>query len=439
VTYREPARTTTRRIRIRRIRVAGLLVVIAAIAAGLGYRSLASSSSTAASPIDVLRSEHRGALGEALPSTVWPAHGQAAVQIGQSQVQAGPNQHAAAIASVAKVMTAYLVLRDHPLRPGQDGPTITLTDADVADTDRRRRRQESVVSIAAGEQLTERQALQALLLPSANNIAAVLARWDAGSADRFVARMNATGRSLGMTHTRYTDPSGYDDATVSTAADQVRIVDRAMRLPVFASIVATPSATLPVAGTVHNTNTLLGHNGFVGVKTGSTAAAGGCFAFRAIRWIDGKRTKITGVVLGQPGHNQIAAGLAAADAMVDRIASQRLSPEWPAQRPAEPGAPGDRGRGTGRLAERGITTGATRGFVECETPEQICLANELERSLREEARRCGRYGQRVLDGLLGGETSSKIAVAAGVSITTVSRTMRRLRDTVVELGYRKPA
>ena len=117
--------------------------------------------------------------------------------------------------------------------------------------------------------MTERQALQALLLPSANNIAAVLARWDAGSADRFVARMNATARSLGMTHTRYTDPSGYDDATVSTAADQVRIVDRAMRLPVFASIVATPSATLPVAGTVHNTNTLLGHDGFVGVKTGS--------------------------------------------------------------------------------------------------------------------------------------------------------------------------
>jgi D-alanyl-D-alanine carboxypeptidase (penicillin-binding protein 5/6) len=139
--------------------------------------------------------------------------------------------------------------------------------------------------------------------------------------------MNVTARSLGMTDTHYTDPSGYDDATVSTAADQVRIVDRAMRLPVFASIVATPSATLPIAGTVYNTDTLLGHNGFVGVKTGSDSAAGGCFAFRAIRWIDGKRTTITGVVLGQPGHNQIAAALAAADAMVDRIAGQRAVPD----------------------------------------------------------------------------------------------------------------
>jgi serine-type D-Ala-D-Ala carboxypeptidase (penicillin-binding protein 5/6) len=338
--YSKPARTTTRRIRIRRIRVAGLLVVVAAIAA-LGYQLLASSSSTAESPVDVLRGEQRGALGEALPGTVWPAHGQAAVQIGQSRVQAGPNQHAAAIASVAKVMTAYLVLRDHPLGAGQDGPTITLNDADVADTDRRRGQHESVMSISAGEQLTELQALQALLLPSANNIAAVLARWGGGSADRFVAQMNATARSLGMTHTRYTDPSGYDDATVSTAADQVRLVDRAMHLPVFASIVATPSATLPVAGTVHNTNTLLGYDGFVGVKTGSTAAAGGCFAFRAIRWIDGKRTTITGVVLGQPGHDRIAAGLAAADAMVDRIAghSRRQLPAMPDLRQRTP-APG---------------------------------------------------------------------------------------------------
>jgi D-alanyl-D-alanine carboxypeptidase (penicillin-binding protein 5/6) len=329
--YSKPARTTTRRVRIRWIRVAGVLVVIAAIAATLGSQLSASSSSPAASSIDVLRSEHGSALGEPLPSTVWPAYGQAAVQVGGSQVRAGPNQHAAAIASVAKVMTAYLVLRDHPLRLGQDGPTITLTDADVADTDRRLGQQESVVSIVAGERLTERQALQALLLPSANNIAAVLARWEAGSVDRFVARMNATARSLRMTHTRYTDPSGYDDATVSTAADQVRLVDRAMRLPVFASIVATPSATLPVAGTVHTTNRLLGYNGFVGVKTGSTAAAGGCFAFRAIRWIDGKRTTITGVVLGQPG---LAAAFAAAAAMVDRITGHRAVPDSPPPTPA---------------------------------------------------------------------------------------------------------
>ena len=308
MTYRTYARPR-RRIRIRKLRVACLLVAIAAIAVGV-HQLHASSPSSVAPPI------------AQLPGTVWPAAGQAAfTRTGQSEIQASPRQYAVPIASVAKVMTAYLVLRDHPLRIGEDGPTITLTDADVADTDRRRGQEESVVPVAAGEQLTELQALQALLLPSANNIAAVLARWDAGSEDRFVARMNARARSLGMAHTRYTDPSGYDDATVSTAADQVRIVDEAMRLPVFARIVATPSALLPVAGIVHNTDTLLGHDGFVGVKTGSDDAAGDCFAFRAIRWIDGAPTAITGVVLGQPGDDQIAAGLEAADALVDRVAA----------------------------------------------------------------------------------------------------------------------
>jgi serine-type D-Ala-D-Ala carboxypeptidase (penicillin-binding protein 5/6) len=338
MTNRQPVRAST--LRTRRTRAAGLLLAVAAIAAALGFHSPASSSAQTASSGGAPRSDHHGARGGAPRGSVWPASGQAAyVRTGESRIHAGPNQHAAPIASVAKVMTAYLVLLDHPLRRGQEGPAITLTAADVADTDRRQRRGESVVPTAAGEVLTERQALEALLLPSANNIAAVLARWDGGSPVRFVARMNATARSLGMTHTRYTDPSGYDDATVSTAADQVRVVDRAMSLPVFASIVATASATLPVAGAVHTTNTLLGRDGFVGVKTGSTDAAGGCFAFRAIRWIGGKRTTITGVVLGQPGHGQVAAGLMAAETMVDRIAGRsqrRALPELPRQ-PLAPG------------------------------------------------------------------------------------------------------
>jgi D-alanyl-D-alanine carboxypeptidase (penicillin-binding protein 5/6) len=313
-------------VRVHRIRAAAVLAVLGTAAGSLGLWAGASSSSGAGSTTEAR---------EPLPGTVWPAHGQAAVQIGRSPLRAGPNQHAAPIASVAKVMTAYVVLRDHPLRPGESGPAITLTDADAADTERRRRRQESVVAIAAGVRLTELQALQALLLPSANNIAAALARWDAGSTDAFVARMNATARALGMTHTRYTDPSGYDAGTVSTAADQLRLVARALRVPVFASIVATPSATLPYAGVVHSTNTLLGHGGFVGVKTGSTTAAGGCFAFRAIVRLRGERTTITGVVLGQPGQDRVAAGLAAGAALVDRIAG-RAPRARPPMTPAAP-------------------------------------------------------------------------------------------------------
>jgi D-alanyl-D-alanine carboxypeptidase (penicillin-binding protein 5/6) len=319
MTYNGSARPASRRVR------STIFAVLAVLGAGLVgilvYRSTTAVGGRGSPWSPSAASDQAGTDAAALPDTVWPAYGQAAfIQTGQPRIQAGPNQHPAAIASVAKVMTAYLVLRDHPLPPGEDGPAITLTTADVADTARRRGQQQSVVSVAAGEQLPERQALQALLLPSANNIAEILARWDAGSAEAFVARMNTTAQSLGMTNTRYTDPSGYDETTVSTAADQVRIVAQAMSLPVFASIVGTQSATLPFAGTVHNTDALLGHNGFVGVKTGSDDAAGGCFAFQAVRWIDGRRTTITGVVLGQPGRDLIAAGLTAASAMVDRIA-----------------------------------------------------------------------------------------------------------------------
>ncbi|HVX43814.1 MAG TPA: D-alanyl-D-alanine carboxypeptidase [Mycobacteriales bacterium] len=290
--------------------LAGLIVLVLLVGFGAiaGYRFVENHSTRAAR--------------ESLDGTVWPAHGQAAYTIGdRSGVHSGPGQHPAPIASVAKVMTAYLVLQHHPLAAGAHGPTIGLDADDVADTEDRRGRSESVVSVADGEELTERQALQALLLPSANNIAAVLARWVSGSQGAFVAEMNRTAAALGMAQTHYTDPSGFDPGTVSTAADQVLMVQRAMRNPVLAQIVRTPSAELPVEGTVHNTDSLLGHDGFVGVKTGSDDAAGGCFAFRAIRTIDGKRTVITGVVLGQPGHNQIGAGLAAADAMVDRIAN----------------------------------------------------------------------------------------------------------------------
>jgi serine-type D-Ala-D-Ala carboxypeptidase (penicillin-binding protein 5/6) len=321
MTHARSARTPNRRTP--RIVAAGLLAVIA-VSVARGHGPASTVVRALSPPSDILRAAHRLGLGAGagfeVPRSGWPRDGQAAfIVTGDPHIHAGPNQHPAPIASIAKVMTAYLVLRDNPLGSGDEGPAITLSESDVLDTERRADRHESVVPVAAGEQLTERQALEALLLPSANNIAAVLARWDAGSVAAFVARMNATARSLGMADTRYTDPSGYDDGTISTAADQVRIVARAMRLPTFAAIVATPSATLPVAGTVYTTDALLGHAGFVGVKTGSDSAAGGCFAFTAIRWFRGHRRAITGVVLGQPGEDRIAAGLRAAADMVDRI------------------------------------------------------------------------------------------------------------------------
>jgi serine-type D-Ala-D-Ala carboxypeptidase (penicillin-binding protein 5/6) len=143
-----------------------------------------------------------------------------------------------------------------------------------------------------------------------------------GSVRAFVAEMNGTAFWLGMSDTVYTDPSGFDADTVSTAADQLRLAEAVAGDPTLAELMHTRTAVLPVAGQVTNTNALLGRDGFVGMKTGSDDVAGGCFMFRSRRVVDGAVVDLVGVVLGQHGHNLITAGLYAAKQLVDRVAPQ---------------------------------------------------------------------------------------------------------------------
>ena len=237
------------------------------------------------------------------PHLAWPVSGQATVTIPGigSMGTSGPVHTPQPIASLAKVMTGYVILADHPLAAGQPGPALTVTAAEAGAYQAELAANESLIPVRAGERLTERQALEALLLPSADNIAQILARWDAGSRASFVRKMNAAATRLGMRHTRYTDPSGYAPSTVSTAPDQVKLAGAAMRDTTFAAIVAESAATVPVAGLVHNRNTLLGTNGVVGIKTGSATYSGGCLLFAAVRRIASRKVTLYGTVLGQPG------------------------------------------------------------------------------------------------------------------------------------------
>ena len=153
----------------------------------------------------------------------WPQRGQGAYVLGNGRPAVSPHQQPVPIASLAKVMTAYLVLKHYPLHAGDSGRRFVVGQRDVVDTETRRREGQSIVDVRAGEQLTERDALMAILLPSANNIAVLVARQVDGSVASFVAEMNHTAHALGMSHTTYTDPSGYDAGTVSTALDQLRL------------------------------------------------------------------------------------------------------------------------------------------------------------------------------------------------------------------------
>jgi D-alanyl-D-alanine carboxypeptidase (penicillin-binding protein 5/6) len=280
--------------------------LLAALAAGVLLVVL-----VALACVQLARPVPRAALRLAAPASLtvpgrltdlpWPAQGQARLDVeGIGTLGASGGGRSVPIGSVAKVMTAYVVLIDHPLEAGQPGPSITVGAADVADYHARIPSGQSLLPVAAGEQLSEREALQALLLPSANNVAQILANWD-GGADAFVAKMNATASSLGLVATHYTDPSGFAPTTVSSAADQTVLAQRAMRLPAFAEIVAQPSATLPVAGTVRNWNSLLGTDGVFGIKTGSTDEAGGNLVFAAHLTVAGRPLTVVGAVLNQPG------------------------------------------------------------------------------------------------------------------------------------------
>jgi serine-type D-Ala-D-Ala carboxypeptidase (penicillin-binding protein 5/6) len=256
------------------------------------------------------------------PALAWPREGQAAVEVeGIGGVASSASQTPVPIASVAKVMTAYLTLLEHPLSAGEEGFTITITPADVAEDQQRVALLQSTLPVSAGERISERQALQALLLPSANNVAALLAVHDAGTQAAFVARMNSTARRLGMRSTTYTDPSGFEPETVSTADDQLKLARVAMREPAFAAIVDEPTAELPVVGRVANYNGLVGTDGYVGVKTGSDRAAGGCLVFAKHVAIGGRRLTVLGVVLGQREGAPIEAALTSAQRLGDSLAT----------------------------------------------------------------------------------------------------------------------
>jgi D-alanyl-D-alanine carboxypeptidase (penicillin-binding protein 5/6) len=243
----------------------------------------------------------------------WPREGQAAVAVDGRGTFTGPGAETpVSIASVAKVMTAYLVLRENPLEPGEEGFTMEVTEADVEDFHQRVDSNQSVVAVEAGEVLSERQALEALLLPSANNVAVMLAVHEAGSVEAFLGEMNEAAAELGMGKTRYTDPSGLEDTTVSTAADQLKLARAAMVDPTFREVVGKSSAVLPIAGEVTNFNGLVGHEGFVGIKTGSDDAAGGCLLFARRIEVGGHTRTVLGAVLGQRDGDLIQAALAAA-------------------------------------------------------------------------------------------------------------------------------
>ena len=236
-------------------------------------------------------------------SLAWPASGQAAVAIpGTQMIETHGVQKPLPIASTAKLITALTVLQQKPLEGNQQGPIITLTDHDAALYNAYLAQGGSVVRVTAGEKISEYQMLQAIMLPSANNMADSLAIWAFGSLNNYAVEANKYVQQLGLHNTHIgTDASGLSPTTTSTAQDLVLLGEKAMQNPVLAQIVGQPTATgLPVAGDIKNVNFLLGTDNIIGIKTGNTEEAGGVFVGAAKATVNNKQPVIVTAILGSP-------------------------------------------------------------------------------------------------------------------------------------------
>ena len=303
----------------------------------------------------------------------WPATGQGAVAIPAIGVDmaSGPEQPVP-VASLTKLMTAYVVVHDHPLAPNDAGPTITVTQADVADYDTDTVSDDANAQVVLGEQLTERQVLSGLLVHSADNYADLLARWDAGSVPAFVAKMNAAAARLGMGHSHFADASGVSTGSVSTAADILKVAAPDMANADIASIVRMTAVTLPVAGTISTYTPLIGLEGIIGVKSGFTTAAGGCDVVGAVRNVHGRSVLLLAAVTGQTGVAVLAQaglhGLALVNAAAPVIGSTPVLHAGQVVARGEPGRADGRRPGGGARSRLDLARGRGAAAVPAAAP-----------------------------------------------------------------------
>ncbi len=320
-----PRHAAPRRRHIRRWVIGIIVVVVLAAATVVGVRRATGPPPTATV---TSRLASTRVVPGAAPVLPWPHVGQAAIAIPALgyQMQSGA-ETPVPVASLTKVMTALVILRDHPLAANEDGPSITMTPTDVSDWASLVHLDESNVQVVAGEVLTERQLLEGLLVHSAGNLGDTLAVWDAGSVAAFVQKMNDTARALGMTSTHYADTTGLSPASTSTAVDTLIAGEVALASPAFTQIVAMSSVTLPVVGPIRSYTPLVGFDGVAGVKSGITNAAGGCDLLLLERSVAGQPVQVLVAVTGQNVGNPLTtAGLVALDVAATVAATVEVVP-----------------------------------------------------------------------------------------------------------------
>ncbi|MFF2025883.1 serine hydrolase [Streptomyces sp. NPDC058171] len=232
-------------------------------------------------------------------SLPWPEEGHGWMDVnGVGTMAKFGEQKPVPIGSVAKAMTAYVILKEHPLKPGAAGPKIPVDAKAEQEGGLDSVGESTLNTLKEGDRITLEDAISAIMIPSANNIARLLARWDS-SEKEFVAKMNQAAEDLGMDKTTYTDPSGLNETTVSTAEDQVKLGNELVRMKALTDITKLPVWTDQTGKEWQNYNRLVPYDGALGIKTGTTTKAGGNLLFAGTKEVGGETAIVVGAILGQ--------------------------------------------------------------------------------------------------------------------------------------------
>lgn len=291
------------------------VVLLLLVGAGVYLPAAASASVPAAQP-EISQPVLAPAAPIAAPA--WPGFGRGAIgAVGFDGVlSSSGEQTAVPIASITKVVTALVVLNAKPLAEGEAGPAIEFTSADVQILDDVLAQNGSWQAVSDGLVMSQREAMETMLIPSANNYAESLAVWAYGSVDAYLAAARAWLDANGLTDTTIVDTNGLNPGDTSTPADLVALGQLALAQPSVASIVSQQTAEEPFVGEIDNTNKLLGISGIDGIKTGTTDEAGACLLFStdvAVPSADGtastQSVTVVGVILGAEDHDILDAAV----------------------------------------------------------------------------------------------------------------------------------
>lgn len=215
------------------------------------------------------------------------------------------------MASIAKVVTALVVLDAKPIVAGETGPVVTLTAADFQSYLDYNTAGARSVAVFADEQWTELELLQALLLGSSNNHADSVARWAFGSVDAYVVAANTWLADNGLTDTAVVDTTGLQDASAGTATDLAHLASLAATDPIVSAMLSSPASALANRRGVENTTSFLPEEGITGISRSYTDAAGVCFLFTAQVSDGASNFTFSGAFIGEPTYDALTADLAA--------------------------------------------------------------------------------------------------------------------------------